>query len=174
MLVSTVLLQELQRFADPAASIFVAWPSSRIDARHKWARAYYAYVKDMVDVAPPLTPTTHTLSFTAVESAFFTSITLDNPDVVVAATDFADAWKAAIHALLPDSPATNSGSTFTFAAMDPVDVDTRYATLHADLVASFTTTRGSRRADLDEIAAAFHRATRGIRSTATTFVVTYR
>lgn len=174
MLAQSVLLAELRRFADPSFAQFAGWPLGKPDARHKWAHAFFVYVRDMVDTAPVLTPTAVTLAFTGVEAAFFASLTLENATATEAAIDFADAWKAAIDALAAGSAATDPSSTsFTFAAMDAGDVTTRRAALQADLLTAFTTPRSTRLADLDEIAAAFHRATLGLRSTATPYVVTY-
>lgn len=174
MLSAETLLEELRRFGDPTAPVFEGWPASRADARRRWACAFAAYLGDMVDTSPALTPSGVTLVFTGVEEAFFGSITLADAAIPAAATDFADAWRAGIAALLPGASATNpGGETFTFEDMDPADVDARHATLHADLVAAFTSPQVSRRADLAEIAGALHRATAGIASTPTTFVVTY-
>jgi hypothetical protein len=168
-----VLLEELQRFGDPGAAVFDSWPASKVDARRKWAHAFFVYARDMVDTAPVLTPTGETLVFADVEDAFFDSITLDFALVPAAATDFADAWRAAIVALGTGAPATSGGDSFTFQEMDPGDVGARYDALHADLVAALTTPLASRRADLEEIANAFHRATLGLKSTPTDIVVTY-
>jgi hypothetical protein len=174
VLVQSVLLEELQRFADPAASVFAGWPIGKPDARRRWAHAFAQYVDDMEDTAPVLTPHGHTLSFAAVEDAFFNSLGLSNANIADAATDFADAWTAGIAALVADQPASDPSSTpFTFAAMDPLAVTARRLALIADLVTAFTERQSTRIADLDEIAAAFHTATTGLTSTLTPYVVTY-
>ncbi|WP_437322181.1 hypothetical protein [Sorangium sp. So ce394] len=173
MLRAAVLLEELQRFGDPGAPVFAGWPTGKADARRKWAHAFQVYLSDMVDTVPTLIPTGGTLAFTGVEDAFFASITLDNPFVPDAAADLADAWRAGITALRPGSSATHGGDTFMFEAMAPTDVAARHAALNADLVAAFTSPQVSRRADLTEIADALHRATVGLKSTPSTFVVTY-
>jgi len=175
VLAQTTLLTELQRFADPAAPVFESWPRSRDDARHRWAHAFFVYVCDLVDVTPILTPTARSLDFSAVEAAFFAMLSLDNATAEAAATDFAAAWAAAIQALLPSSTAvTLPGPTpFAFAAMNPNTVAAHRTQLHAALMAAFRTPRSTRRADLSEIADAFHAATSQLDSTPTPSAVTY-
>jgi len=175
VLAQTTLLTELQRFADPAAPVFEAWPRSRDDARHRWAHALFVYASDMVDLTPVLTPTASSLAFTSVEAAFFTALSLDNATAEDAATDFTTAWAAAIQALLPSSTTvTLPGPTaFAFAAMNPLTVTARRTQLHAALVAAFRTPRSTRRADLSDIADAFHAATSQLDSTPTPSSVVY-
>lgn len=173
MLRQPTLLDQLQRFADPHASVFEGWPLDRKTARHRWAHAFATYASDMVDTAPVLAPQGVTLSFEAVEAQFFATLVLVNASVDAAATDFVNAWRAAIAAIAPGSSATSGGTTFTFAAMDATIVHARADQLHAALVRALTTSRTSSRDDLSEIADAFHAATSGLVSTATPFAVTY-
>jgi hypothetical protein len=171
-----VLLTELQRFADPSADVFAGWPIDRVDARRKWAHAYAVYVDDAEDVEPVLTPHPVTIDFTGVEPAFFETLTLVNATVEEAALDFARAWRAAIVALAFGATAAESPGdpVFSFELMEPLlEVAPRFAALEAQLVVVFRRHRGSRRADLEEIADAFHAATVDLRSTATPFRVRY-
>ena len=173
MLRQTTLLDQLQRFADPNASVFEGWPLDRETARHRWAHAFATYASDMVDTAPVLAPHGVSVSFDAVEAQFFATLVLVNATVDAAATDFTNAWRAAIAAIAPRSSATSGGTTFTFVAMDATMVDSRANQLHAALVHALTTARTSSRDDLSELADAFHAATSGLISTATPFAVTY-
>lgn len=169
-----VLLDELVRFGDPTAPGFDGWTTSRDKARAEWGRAFAIYLGDMVDVAPAIVPTGKSLVFTAVEQAFADSITLADAFPPATARDFADAWLAAILALLPGLPATGPlGAPYQFEAMNVAAVTARHATLQADLLAAFTSPKVARRDDLEEIAKAFHKATSGLTSKPTTIVVTY-
>jgi hypothetical protein len=168
------MLVELQRFADPAAVVFEGWPISLDQARHRWARAFWVYTKDLADAEPPLTPHAVTLDFDAIEDAFYQQVRLVNPSVEAAAIDLADAWRAGIHALELGAIAANATpEDFEFEAMDSDDVDDRREALRAGLVVAFRTGSATRRLDLEQITDQFHAATLGLVSTPTPYQVRY-
>lgn len=172
MLDRSTLASELAHFADPSDGGFSGWSRDRVTARHAWSHAFATYVAAMESTT--LAPTNTSIDFSHVEDAFFSALTLANPTVAAAASDFSNAWAAAIAALAAGASATAGGSTsFTFAAMDPSDVSTRQSALTSALASAFATGSPTRQADLGEIASALHDATTGIRSTPTPVVVVY-
>jgi hypothetical protein len=164
-LAQSTLEAELAKFADPSSGSFEGWTPNREAARHAWAGAFFTYAKEMIAVA--LAPTNTSIDFSQVEAEFFAALSLQNATIAAAATDFSNAWKAAINGLLPGAGATISATStpYTFAGMSPADVETRRASLESELAARLATGSSTRAADLAEIAAALHTATSGLSST---------
>ena len=177
MLQSQTMFDQLETFCDPLASSFTGSPSSRDEARQKWAHAFRVYFAQVVDVVgSPLTPTDGSIQLTFaddVESAFHQQIQLDQSMTArAAAEDFADAWRAAMRAVHAGTGGTIPPQTvvYTFASWTPTApprdiVDDRRDTLAATLETLFDSPAIAAAPRLHDIADAFHTATEAITAT---------
>ena len=177
MLQSQTMFGELERFCDPLAATFTGSPSSRDQARHKWAHAFRVYFAQVVDVVgSPLTPTDGSIQLTFaddVEGAFYDQIRLDQSMTArAAAEDFADAWRAAMRAVHAGTGGTIPPATvvYAFASWTPTApprdiVDDRRDALADTLTLLFTAPAIAAAPRLHEIADAFHTATEAITAT---------
>lgn len=177
MLDRTVLRDRLSEFCDPDHTPF-AHPTSRDDARAKWAAAFATYVSTIEEALtrPPPPPDTHpSLNLAAVEATFRTTLQLDrdvNGTPEATADDFAGAWAAAVGSsgITPAAGALDgSGRTYVFTSF--TNIGALRTQLWSALVAIFRTpaprtdapaeTTATR---IDRLATAFHDATRALRA----------
>lgn len=173
MLQQPVLRDRLRSFCDPDATPF-AHPTSRDDARAKWAAAFATYISTIEEALtrPPPPPDAHpSLNLAAAETQFRTTLQLDrdvNTTPEATANDFANAWAAAVGpaGITPTPAGVTDSSTRLYLFAMFTNVAALRASLYTALVAIFRTTAPSSSettiARLDRIATAFHDATRGL------------
>jgi hypothetical protein len=177
MLQSQTMFDELERFSDPLSATFAGSPTSRDDARQRWAHAFRVYFAQVIDVVgSPLTPPDGSIQPTFagdVEQAFQHQIQLD-PSMTAraAAEDFADAWRAAMRAVHAGAGGTIPPSAVVYAFVSwtptapPRDiVDDRRDVLADELTLLFTAPAIAAATRLHDVADAFHRATEAITAT---------
>jgi hypothetical protein len=177
MLASQTMFDELETFCDPLSSSFTGSPSSRGDARQRWAHAFRVYFAQVIDaVGSPLTPADASIQPTFaddVEQAFRQQLQLaQSMTARAAAEDFADAWRAgmrAVHAgiggTIPPSTTVYTWSAWTPTAPPRDIVDDRRDTLADDLTLLFQAPAIAAASRLHDIADAFHRATEALTAT---------
>lgn len=97
-----ILLDRLRRFADDDYGMFGGYPANRQAARDRWADAFSDYVLDMVVISPPtISPNNTSTTFSGVRAAFRVPLTLrQSMSEQVSATEMAQAWRAAIDAIV--------------------------------------------------------------------------
>jgi hypothetical protein len=161
----STLASELKKFCDPEDGSFEGYPTTIEVARQKWAAAFDKYLQDIAVTTASLTATpTEGLTLSGAQPAFVGSISLDAAlDESAAAQDFADAWAAAMNAVVIAGTGTLvEGLTYT--ATPPLagnfdNFDSQKSTLKTDLENLFrgpTLDAGTR---CDDIALKIHDAT---------------
>jgi hypothetical protein len=170
-----VLRDRLRSFCDPDATPF-AFPTSRDDARAKWAAAFATYISTIEEALtrPPPPPDQHpSLNLAAVATQFRSTLQLDrdvNTTPEATANDFASAWAAAVGpvGITPTPAGVTDASMRLYLFSMFTNVATQRTRLYDALVAIFRTTAPSSSettvARLGRIATAFHDATRGLRA----------
>jgi hypothetical protein len=160
------LLSNLQRFCDPTESRFRGFPSTRVDARRKWAQAFSDYLGTIEEAIPrpPPPPDSHdSLDLSDVEPAFFAALKLaETMATDIPAEDFAGAWQQSILSITATvSGVTSAGTIYRFLAF--TNITSLRGTLQAQLLALFRSPPSALSLPrLSAIATAFHDATRGL------------
>ncbi len=169
MLSATKLFTELQAFHDSQAPAFLGFPTSREQARDRWASAFDVYASDLTCLDPLLTPGTGA-STMGVRAAFRGPLTLHQSIGAPAkAAEFAAAWQAAMLSIvLLGVPSTYGvAPVASILWFPPPDLVARHAALLAALTALFESPAISITARLNSIAGAFHTATVAMSAQAT-------
>lgn len=147
----STLLDRIRRFGDAEYSLFTGTPTSEDDARWKWATAFRDYVS-------AITPSAGTA---AVDDAFYAKLRLALAFVTPPpASDFAAAWAAGMRSM-----------TGIAAGWDLPMLGVRELALRARLQDLFSAPNLVAAHRLSEIASAFHLATVGMKSAATTPII---
>jgi hypothetical protein len=154
-------------FCDARDPGFVGFPTTRDQARDRWAAAFDDYlstIEEQIPRPPPPANTHPSLSLAGVKDAFVASLVLAPIGVAAtAALDFAGAWQSGVLAITAGGVATDSaGGTYAFGAL------TNASALHDGLVATltplFSAPTSATRTRIGEIAGAFHTATSGLKA----------
>jgi hypothetical protein len=145
------------------ANALAGFPGSQVLARAKWADAIQSYLTEIVQAA--MLQSTYAA---VARAAFFAKVQLaDGVNVPTAATDIADAWRAAMYSFV------GSGAPTTFVAWvpatpGPTNVDTAHDVLLALLIPLFTTRGLVAQTQLLAVASAIHSVTFSIKFTSST------
>tara|TARA_R110002096_G_scaffold433887_1_gene653680 strand:+ start:21968 stop:22513 length:546 start_codon:yes stop_codon:yes gene_type:complete len=161
MLNATKLSAELHAFHDSRSPTFVGFPTTRDQARDRWASAFDTYVGDLVCLDPLLTPG-NGANLLGVKAAFRAPLSLaQSIGAPAKAAEFAAAWQAAmLSILLLGSPAAYGvAPVASILWFPPPDLIARHAALVAELTRLFETPAVTIGLRLDNIANAFHTAT---------------
>jgi hypothetical protein len=163
---SDTLKNKLLLFCDASDANFEGFPTTRKQARDKWATAFDNYlstIDEKLAWPPPLAGTHPTLVLAKVKSSFFDTLALAPLAVAQpTAVDFADAWQAAIGAIKPGAGGVDStGMKYSlFTAF--TNLTTQYTDLVKALAKLFSVPSTNVKTRIGDIAGAFHTATSGL------------
>jgi hypothetical protein len=163
---SDTLKNKLLVFCDASDANFEGFPTTRKEARDKWATAFDTYITtidEKIAWPPPLVGKHPTLLLAKVKSTFFDTLALAPLAVAQpTAVDFGNAWQAAIAAITPGTGGTDStGMTYSlFTAF--TNITLQYADLVKALAKLFSAPTTDVKAQIGDIAGAFHTATTGL------------
>lgn len=170
-LTSDRLETNLLRFCDANEPNFDGFPTTREQARDKWAAAfddYISVIQEKIAWPAPIADTHPTLVLAQVKKAFFDTLVLAPGTVAqAAALDFADAWQAGVAAITAGPGAVDSaGDKYSlFTAF--TNVSTLHGNLAATLETLFAAPSRDVKARIGDIASAFHTATSGLQASMT-------
>lgn len=163
---SDTLKNKLLLFCDASDSNFEGFPTTRKEARDKWAAAFDTYlstIEEKLAWPPPLAGKHPTLVLAKVKSTFFDTLALAPLAVAQpTAVDFANAWQAAIAAITPGTGGADStGMTYSLFTAFP-NLAAQYTDLVKALAKLFSVPTTDVKAQIGDIAGAFHTATSGL------------
>jgi hypothetical protein len=169
MLASDDLRDNLLAFAAPDDARFEGYPTTRDRARRAWAHAFFDYFDAVTEDLVPPVPSNHPSFVTsAVEDAFYDSLQLTlSLSAADAAADFAQAWQAAVNAVMPTASGVTDSTLTLYVFVKFSNASTQKQTLETALRNIFIVPSILSKATLDAIATAFHAATVGLIATAT-------
>jgi hypothetical protein len=159
------LRDKLLVFCDASDSQFNGFPTTRDQARDRWASAfddYLSVVEEQIPRPPPPVDTHPSLALAGVKGAFRDKLQLVPIGVAAtAALDLAGAWQAGVLAVTPGGTATDSaGGTYVFVKF--VNASTLHDTLTGTLTALFLAPSIDTKQRITDIAGALHTATKGL------------
>lgn len=166
-----VLLDEVKKFTVPSGDDYGSMPQTRVDARKRWANAFYVYLQDMECTTPSgVTDPSKTPEISGCEAAFFGTLQLpDSATPDSAAKDFADAWQSAMNAIVLVPGGFYEGEAQKIiTTITPLTsfVSAQYPTLYSTLLGIFTSYQSGFPSNthieqITKIVDAFHVATFG-------------
>jgi hypothetical protein len=162
MLDPSRLLSSLREFCDVQDASFGGFPTTRDQARRKWAAAFFDYFDRVQEAIAPPVPGHPSLGTSSVEDAFLADLGLElSISAATAAADFAGAWRQGVLAVTAGGTVVD-GAANGYAFLGFTNVTVLHDALATTLTALFESPVAVALPRLTEVAQAFHVASSGL------------